>query len=224
MQSDPQNHGGQIERAGAYMIQNQRVVLASGSPRRLELLGQIGIRPEVRPSQIEEKVTSQVPKEVVMELSSRKAEDVAGRAEADTLILGADTVVAVDKEILGKPGSREEAVRMIRKLQGRTHQVWTGVTLIYKEKEKSRGITFAEKTEVLVYPMTEEEILGYVDTGDPMDKAGAYGIQGLFAAYIQGICGDYNTVVGLPLGRTVQEWKRLMEETEENQYDQIDCN
>ncbi len=206
------------------MIQNQRVVLASGSPRRLELLRQIGIRPEVRPSQIEEKVTSQVPEEVVMELSAQKAEDVAGRAAADTLVLGADTVVAVDGEILGKPGSREEAVRMIEKLQGRSHQVWTGVTLIYREKEKSRGVTFAEKTEVVVYPMTEEEIAGYVDTGEPMDKAGAYGIQGGFAAYIEGICGDYNTVVGLPLGRTVQEWKRLMEEMEENQDDQIDCN
>lgn len=171
------------------MIQNQRVVLASGSPRRLELLRQIGIRPEVRPSQIEEKVTSQVPEEVVMELSAQKAEDVAGRAAADTLVLGADTVVAVDGEILGKPGSREEAVRMIEKLQGRSHQVWTGVTLIYREKEKSRGITFAEKTEVVVYPMTEEEIAGYVDTGEPMDKAGAYGIQGDLRLISRGFAG-----------------------------------
>lgn len=196
-------------------MKDVKVILASGSPRRRKLLSQIGIEPEVRPSQIEEQITSAAPRDAVMELSARKAEDVAVQAPAGTLILGADTVVAVDGEILGKPRDYEDAKRMISLIQGRSHQVYTGVTLIYKEEERSRGVTFAEKTEVLVYPMTEEEIEDYARSPEPEDKAGAYGIQGRFAAYIQGIHGDYNNVVGLPVGRVWQEWKRLIEEEEE---------
>ena len=139
-------------------MQNMTVILASGSPRRRELLEQIGIQPIVRPSGIEEKVASSVPEEVVMELSLQKAEDVAVQAPEHTLILGADTVVAVGREILGKPESHEDAAEMIRKIGGRSHQVYTGVTLIYKGEKESRGVTFAEKTEVQVYPLTEEEI------------------------------------------------------------------
>ncbi len=197
-------------------MKNITLILASGSPRRRELLCQIGIEPLVKPSRIEERITSAVPEEVVMDLSARKAEDVADWAPAGTLILGADTVVAVEGQILGKPESHEEAKRMIRLIQGRSHQVYTGVTLIYKGQEGSRGVTFAEKTEVIVYPMTDDEIQDYAQAEEPMDKAGAYGIQGRFAAYIQGICGDYNNVVGLPVGRVWQEWKRLMEEEEES--------
>lgn len=200
-------------------MQNMTVILASGSPRRRELLEQIGIQPIVRPSGIEEKVASSVPEEVVMELSLQKAEDVAVQAPEHTLILGADTVVAVDREILGKPESHEDAAEMIRKIGGRSHQVYTGVTLIYKGEKESRGVTFAEKTEVQVYPLTEEEITGYVRTEEPMDKAGAYGIQGAFAAYIEGIHGDYTNVVGLPVGRVYQEWKKLMEEMEDEESD-----
>ncbi len=195
-------------------IRNITMILASGSPRRRELLCQIGIEPQVKPSRIEERITSAVPKEVVMDLSARKAEDVAAQVPAGTLILGADTVVAVEGRILGKPESHEEAKGMICLLQGRSHQVYTGVTLIYKGEKGSKGVTFAEKTEVFVYPMTNDEIQDYAQTEEPMDKAGAYGIQGRFAAYIQGICGDYNNVVGLPVGRVLQEWKRLMEEEE----------
>lgn len=199
-----------------------KIILASNSPRRRELLRQIGVEPEIRPSQIEEQVTSQVPEEVVTELSLQKAEDVAAGAEAGSLILGADTVVAVDGRILGKPHSHQEAMDMIRLIQGRTHQVYTGVTLIWKEGTGSRGVSFAEKTEVLVYPMTEEEIRDYADSEEPMDKAGAYGIQGRFAAYIKGIQGDYNNVVGLPVGRVCQEWKKMMASEEENADDQTD--
>ena len=195
------------------------LILASGSPRRLELLRQIGLDPEVRPSRLEEQTSSTSPEEMVMELSAGKAEDVAARAPAGTLILGADTVVSVDGRILGKPKSHEEAAGMIRQIQGRSHEVYTGVTLIYKKAEGSQGITFAEKTEVLVYPMTEEEISAYAETEEPMDKAGAYGIQGLFAAYIEGIHGDYANVVGLPVGRVWHECRRLMEEMEEEEDD-----
>ena len=198
---------------------NMKLILASGSPRRRELLRQIGLEPEIRPSLLEERTSSTAPEEVVMELSAQKAEDVAAQSPAGCLVVGADTVVAVEGKILGKPGSHEEAAEMIRLIQGRSHQVYTGVTLICREGEASRGVTFAEKTEVFVYPMTEDEIRAYAMTEEPMDKAGAYGIQGLFAAYIQGIHGDYTNVVGLPVGRVCPEWKRLTEEMEEEQDD-----
>ena len=196
-------------------MKDNTIILASNSPRRRELLRQIGVEPEIRPSNIDEQVTSQIPEEVVMELSSQKAEDVAAGAPDGTLIVGADTVVAVDGRILGKPKCHDEAADMIRMIQGRAHQVYTGVTMIRKEETGSRGRSFAEKTDVLVYPMTEEEIKAYADLDEPMDKAGAYGIQGRFAAYIEGIRGDYNNVVGLPVGRVYQEWKNMMEDQEE---------
>lgn len=168
---------------------------------------QVGIIPEVVPSKIEEIVTKTQPEEVVMELSAQKAEDVAvlytSDVQEDTVVIGSDTVVAVGDEILGKPNDEEDAVRMISMIQGGTHQVYTGVTMIFiKTGER---VTFAEKTDVHVYPMTEQQIRQYVATKEPMDKAGGYGIQGYFAAYIKGISGDYNSVVGLPVGRVCQE-------------------
>ncbi len=185
-----------------------RVILASGSPRRLELLRQVGIEPEVEPSHVEEVITSTIPDQVVMELSRQKAEDIAKlHASEDAVVIGADTVVAYDGKILGKPKDKEDAVRMIRMLQGHIHQVYTGVTLVFCGKLSGESsdavdkITFSEKTDVHVCPMTEEQIHAYVETGEPMDKAGAYGIQGYFAAWVEGISGDYNNVVGLPVGR-----------------------
>lgn len=185
-----------------------RVILASGSPRRLELLRQVGIEPQVEPSHVEEVITSTIPDQVVMELSRQKAEDIAAlHAAEDAVVVGADTVVAFDGKILGKPKDKEDAVRMIRMLQGHIHQVYTGVTLVFCGKLSGESsdvvdkITFAEKTDVHVCPMTEEQIRAYVETGEPMDKAGAYGIQGYFAAWVEGISGDYNNVVGLPVGR-----------------------
>ena len=192
------------------------VILASGSPRRLDLLRQVGIEPEVEPSHVEEVITSTVPDQVVMELSRQKAEDIAAlHTGEDVIVIGADTVVAYDGKILGKPQDREDAVRMICMLQGHIHQVYTGVTLVFCGKTSveqaiavdngSHIITFAEKTDVHVCPMTEAQIRSYVETGEPMDKAGAYGIQGRFAVWVKGISGDYNNVVGLPLGRVCRE-------------------
>ena len=184
------------------------VILASASPRRLELLRQAGIEPEVEPSHVEEVIRSTKPDEVVMELSRQKAEDIASRHTGeDVVVVGADTVVAFDGKILGKPKDEADAVRMISSFQGKTHQVYTGVTLVFcgkpgeKPNEQWKTITFAEKTDVHVCPMTTEQIEAYVRTGEPMDKAGAYGIQGRFAVWVEGIRGDYNNVVGLPLGR-----------------------
>ncbi|HIZ78397.1 MAG TPA: septum formation protein Maf [Candidatus Lachnoclostridium stercorigallinarum] len=188
-----------------------RIVLASGSPRRRELMEQIGIRTEVMPSSVEERVTSDIPDQVVLELSGQKAEDVAEKTEGrDVLVIGADTVVASEGRILGKPGSVAEAGEMIASLAGKCHQVYTGVTLIYRDPSgEMRRKAFAERTDVYVYPMDEEEIRGYAGCGEPMDKAGAYGIQGRFAAYVEKIDGDYNNVVGLPVGRLYQEIKEL---------------
>ena len=192
-------------------LKDRRVVLASGSPRRKELLAQIGIFPEVLPSNAEENTRETRPECLVMELAERKALDVAAGCGKDTLVIGADTVVSIDGEILGKPGTPERAVRMIEKLSGRSHQVYTGVALILCRKDGKRETrVFAEKTEVHVYPMDEDEIREYAYSKEPLDKAGGYGIQGRFAAYIQGIEGDYGNVVGLPLGRLCRALKQLL--------------
>ena len=205
------------------------IILASASPRRRELLSQIGIEYEVIPSQKEEVVTSTVPSEIVMELARQKAEDIAIKSgKIDKIVLGADTIVALNGEVMGKPLDEDDAYAMISKLQNNTHQVYTGVSLsVLKEDGSIDSHVFYEETNVSVYPMTEEEIWNYIRTKsfsnnskvskwdankEPLeceDKAGAYGIQGPFAAYIQGIRGDYNNVVGLPIGRVYQEMKKL---------------
>lgn len=139
---------------------------------------------------------------MVKELSMQKAKEVSEKCDGN-VIIGADTVVAVDGQILGKPKSRTDALRMLRMLQGKEHQVITGVTVFLKEVDKI--VNFAEVTKVQVYPMTENQMEYYINTGESMDKAGAYGIQGRFAAYVSGIVGDYHNVVGLPVGRLYQE-------------------
>lgn len=233
-----------------------KIILASASPRRRELLGQIGLEFEVRVSHVEENVTETEPGLLVEELSRQKAWAVLRElAEAgDVLVIGADTVVWAGGRILGKPSGKKDAERMLGLLSGRSHEVYTGVTLLYRTGEagqlpeggsvdadrfpetergaagracagrseagtggtagigKVRCRTFHEMTRVSFYPMAEEEISGYAASGDCMDKAGAYGIQGLCARYIRGIEGDYNNVVGLPVGRLYQE---LFEEIKE---------
>ena len=193
-------------------IQKLTVVLASASPRRTELLEQGNIKHVVMPSHSEEVITSQVPSQVVEELSAQKAEDVYQQYEkknaGDFLVIGSDTVVAADGKILGKPKDKEEAYQMISMLQGKAHQVYTGVTLLIKKDGKKIRKTFYECSDVHVYPMCKEEIREYIATGEPMDKAGAYGIQGRAAIFVKGIQGDYNNVVGLPVGRLYQELKR----------------
>lgn len=176
--------------------------MASASPRRQELLKQIGISFEVMPSQKEEKADFSEPEKLVEALSAQKAEDIREQAADDTaLVIGADTVVCCDGRVLGKPKDEEDACRMLSMLQGRKHQVYTGVTLCWGREH----LTFSERTEVEFYPMSREQILFYISTKEPMDKAGAYGIQGLGAMWVKGIEGDYNNVVGLPVGRLYQE-------------------
>lgn len=208
-----------------------KIILASASPRRKELLAQIGMDFEILVSDVEEKVTSSIPQQVVEELSAQKAyaalaqvnkgdvdipvlqenkgcEDIPLLQEQEIIVIGADTVVACDGHILGKPKDAGDAERMLSLLQGREHQVYTGVTMLRRRNAKEvEKRTFSEATKVHFYAMSQEEISAYVASKDPLDKAGAYGIQGLCARYIRGIEGDYNNVVGLPVGRLYQEIK-----------------
>lgn len=196
-----------------------KIILASASPRRKELLGQMGLSFEVIPSHEEEIVTRRIPWEIVMELSSQKARELVYKAAMDSLssdkndegegqdilVIGADTIVAYKNETLGKPKDEEDAVRMLKLLEGKQHSVYTGVSMVYLREGIAQTRTFVEETKVYVAPMTDEQIENYVATGEPMDKAGAYAIQGLFAEFIVKIEGDYNNVVGLPIGRIMRE-------------------
>ena len=212
------------------MQTKKRIILGSASPRRRELLEQIGISFEVRVSDKEEVYHSLIPEEIVKELALSKAENVADdlRVEQeqvkqisfdkknnvllDTIVIGADTIVVSDGSILGKPKDEADAVRMIRSLQGRSHKVYTGVAILdYDDEGKRKSVVHAVETEVFVNPMSDEEIREYAATGEPLDKAGAYGIQGQFAAYIERIDGDYYNVVGLPVSYVYRQLKEIAE-------------
>ena len=199
-----------------------QMILASASPRRKELLEQIGAEFVICPAKGEEVITETDPSAVVMDLSRQKAEEEAYgvliyneqhadlATPQDILVIGADTVVAYENQILGKPKDEEDARRMLTMLSGKTHSVYTGVTFVFIDKEGRTGEhCFFEKTDVCMYPLKEEEIDRYIQSGDPMDKAGSYGIQGRFAIHIKEIRGDYNNVVGLPVARLYQELQKL---------------
>lgn len=193
------------------------VILASGSPRRKELLTQAGIEFSIITSDADETPTKTVPEEIVMELSLRKGEDVFSKVvkegklnpKEENVIIAADTLVFFGQDRMGKPKDKADAVRMLKELSGNSHDVITGVTLIYTNNNEKKVETFFEKTEVFVYDLTDAEIDAYVATGEPMDKAGAYAIQGYFGKYIKGIKGEYANVVGLPIARLYYELKRI---------------
>ena len=195
----------------------KKIILGSASPRRRELLSQIGVSFEVRTSGREEIYHSVIPEEIVRELALMKAENVAGdltdeqnEAPKDTIVIGADTIVVLDGKILGKPVDEKDAADMIGALQGRSHEVYTGVAILDYDSQGEKNVSVhAVGTKVYVNPMDEAEISTYIDTGEPMDKAGAYGIQGRFAAYIDRIEGDYYNVVGLPVSYVYQALKRI---------------
>lgn len=169
------------------------LILASASPRRKEMLQLMGYVFTVEKSDAEENIAHCAPEEYVKRLARLKAEDVAKRHPYDC-VLGADTIVYLDGEILGKPRDEKDAFRMLSLLSGRTHSVHTGVALLAKDKE----ICFAECTEVTFKTLQPREIWDYIATGEPMDKAGAYGIQGPASALVAGVKGCYFNVIGLP--------------------------
>jgi len=190
----------------------RKIILASASPRRRELLTQIGMEFEVITSSSDEIIIKEIPCEIVMELATGKACEVYDKVVTDSecdkiVVIGADTIVVHNGRIMGKPVDEADAVAMLTELCGDVHQVYTGVALIWNEDGHKCSHSFYECTDVYVSDASDEEIKAYVATGDPMDKAGAYGIQGRFAAFIKKIDGDYNNVVGLPVGRVYQELK-----------------
>lgn len=179
----------------------KHIILASASPRRKEILELADLEFDVMPSDAQEITTKTAPNEVVMELASIKAKDIYKKSEKQSMIVGADTVVAYQGQILGKPTDEADAKRMITMLSGQTHEVYTGVCVIEDGKTK----TFYEETKVTFYEISDEQIDYYIKTGEPMDKAGSYGIQGKAAVFIKGIEGDYYNVVGFPIARFLQE-------------------
>ena len=174
-----------------------RVILASGSPRRRELLEMFKIENfEIIPAKGEETLRPELsPAELVKELSRCKVAEIAPPGEEDTVTIGADTIVVLDGKVMGKPSDEADAARMLRSLSGRSHSVFTGVTLIRGGRVLSR----AEETKVHFRSLSEREIEAYIRTGEPMDKAGAYGAQGYASLFVEALEGDFFNVMGLPL-------------------------
>jgi septum formation protein len=174
-----------------------RLILASASPRRAVLLRRVGIPFRAVPSHVSESVDSALtPEEQVLSISRRKSEAVARDFEGE-LVLGVDTVVVVDNEVLGKPSDRGDAARMLKRLSGRRHRVYSGMTLI--EAGRDRSCRDVAVTDVLMRPLSEEDISRYLATGESMDKAGAYAAQGVAGMFIESISGCFYNVMGLPL-------------------------
>lgn len=211
----------------------KKIILASQSPRRKELLAQAGFEFQIITSDVDEVITHTKPRDIAESLSSQKAEDVYhkliekyGEAEATNyLVIGADTIVAIEDKILGKPKDRADAYEMMKLLSGKTHQVYTGVSIV-TGAEQLCGVdqgnnmvqphihTFHECTDVTFYDITDEEINEYLEAGDEWaDKAGAYGVQATVGAkFVKELKGDYNNVVGLPVARLYQELKKILDE------------
>ena len=187
----------------------KHMILASASPRRKEIFELAGLSFDVVPSHVQEVITKERPEEAVMELSGQKAWDIWKKTQGDEIVVGADTVVVSERKILGKPKNEDDAAEMLSMLSGSVHQVYTGVTVICEGKETS----FYEETKVRFYEMEDQEIRDYIRTGEPMDKAGAYGIQGKAAVFIRSIEGDYYNVVGFPIARFMHEMKKILLQT-----------
>lgn len=182
-----------------------RLILASGSPRRKELLQQMNLSFDIITSNVTEDFPeNEKPENIVMYLANKKAEAIFEK-EDEAVIIGADTIVISNGNLLGKPSSPDEVRYMLSSLSGKSHQVYTGVSIISKEKT----CQFFESTHVTFWELTKEDIDAYIDSDEPFDKAGGYGIQGYGAMLVKKIDGDYYNVVGLPISRTIRELKRF---------------
>ncbi len=184
---------------------NNKLILGSSSPRRQELLRQVHIPFLVRTTDVDESSIQETnPQEMVKQLALLKAESVR-RENPKEVVLTADTIVCFEDEILGKPKNKEEAFEMLTMLSGKEHDVFTGVSIQSSTDQQ----VFFEKTKVAFWPLSPEEIEWYIATGEPFDKAGAYGIQGSGSIFVKKIIGDYFNVVGLPISRVVRELRRF---------------
>ena len=189
------------------------IILASASPRRSELLKQAGFSFTIVPSTTEETRTEVSPGQLVEDLAFQKANDVyetvkGNYTDQDFMVIGADTIVYYDGEVLGKPADAQEAFDMLKLLSDRTHQVYTGLAIILKKENEKQVHLLHERTDVTFYPVSDKEIEAYIKSGEPMDKAGSYGIQGGFGIYVKEIHGEYTNVVGLPVGKLFYEMKQ----------------
>lgn len=183
------------------------LVLASSSPRRRELLATLGLSFSIAASAVDESTPAHLtPTEIVETLSLRKANKIAGEMNRG-LVIGSDTIVVLDGQVLGKPKDEEDAFQMLTKLQGREHTVYSGVAIV--DAETKRQEVSSRSTKVSIRSLTPDEIRAYIKTGEPMDKAGSYAIQGIGSTLVEGIVGDYFTVVGLPLMTTAELLKRF---------------
>lgn len=185
-----------------------KIILASSSPRRKALLENAGVEFEVvRPSADESVSGDETPEEFALRLAAEKALSVARISGNGSVVVGADTIVVVDREILGKPSDKEEASDMLRKISGREHEVYTAFSIVRPEQEVLHSEIV--RTSVSIKPLAAHEIQGYIKTGEPMDKAGAYGIQGIGAFMVKGIEGSYTNVVGLPVVELLRALRKL---------------
>ena len=199
-------------------MESMKYILGSGSPRRRELLGMILPEFTVLPSRFDEESIQRegmTPCEIVCTLSREKAREVFERYRAENpqeeiCVIGGDTIViSPDGEVMGKPSSRADAARMLRQLSGCTHQVMTAVTVMAQSVGQTLERVFPVQTDVTFYPLSDHEIERYLDTGEPFDKAGSYGIQGYGGLLVERIAGDYNNVVGLPVARLMRELREM---------------
>lgn len=181
-----------------------KIVLASASPRRKQILENAGFEVTVRVSEADETLPDDISPDRAVELLAKIKANAVERKK-DELVIAADTVVVLDGKILGKPRDEKEAFEMLSALSAGSHKVYTGVCIIYNEKEE----IFSDQTEVEFYKLTEKEINDYISTGEPMDKAGAYGIQGKGCMFVKGIKGDYFNVMGLPIAKIGQKIKKM---------------
>ena len=202
-----------------YTLSKTRVILASASPRRKDIFHSLGLDVEIKPSNAEENLDKKSykgnPWQYAVDTSQLKVEDVFLKL-SDTddrllVLVGADTVIAMDGDIYEKPKDKEDAARILRSFSGRSHTVYTGVTIIFRTEEgHTERIQFHEGTDVQFADLTDEVIRAYIETGEPMDKAGGYGIQGKGGSLVKGIHGDYYNVVGFPTHTFCRELTKLM--------------
>lgn len=182
-------------------MKNKNIVLASASPRRREIMQRAGYEFVIKTADVDESIEHGVPACEAVKILAEKKADAVLNLMPDSVVVGADTVVAVDGKILGKPKDKEDAFKMLRMLSGRTHTVYTGVAVLSSDKR----VSFFDETEVEFYSLSDEEIFRYISTGEPMDKAGAYGIQEKGSILVRGINGDFFNVMGLPIARLYRE-------------------
>lgn len=192
----------------AELLRGRRLILASGSPRRAEILRKAEVKFEIRvPRNLREESASSDPTQCVLSLSRAKATSVSGESEQG-IILGADTIVVLDGDILGKPKDKREAFAILKRLSGRTHTVYTGITLVNKDNGKT--ISGYDSTEVTFNRLDDKEAESYIESGEPMDKAGAYGIQGMGGFLVEKIQGSFDNVIGLPTEKLKEMLKKII--------------